>query len=163
MITSKHGYVGTRKCVKYSGTHEELRDMLKEGDIVTLLRQNDDKSHSIKITGTVLRLKEASVLIRACSEDTSIPVMCEDTRRCGNNTYEYEITSIKRFVENMLPDSPGLWKDRNGDVWIIGESALLGQLIRIDGQWHTRTVIATQSEYAEYAPFTKLTLTEASS
>ena len=27
MITSKHGYVGTRKCVKYSGTHEELRDL----------------------------------------------------------------------------------------------------------------------------------------
>ena len=51
MITSKHSYVGTRKCVKYSGTHEELRDMLKKGDIVTLLWQNDDKSESIKITG----------------------------------------------------------------------------------------------------------------
>lgn len=36
----------------YAGTHAELRDVLKKADIVTLLWQNDDKSESIKITGT---------------------------------------------------------------------------------------------------------------
>ncbi|RSX49809.1 hypothetical protein [Bifidobacterium castoris] len=32
MITSKNGYVGTMKCVKYSGPHKELRDMLDAYD-----------------------------------------------------------------------------------------------------------------------------------
>lgn len=68
MITSKHGYVGTRKCVKYSGTHEELRDMLKEGDIVTLLWQNDDKSESIKITGTLIEYDDDIALFTVGGE-----------------------------------------------------------------------------------------------
>lgn len=51
MIYSKPSCISGKKCIRYWGTHEELRDMLKEGDIVTLLWQNDDKSESIKITG----------------------------------------------------------------------------------------------------------------
>lgn len=49
MITSKHSYIGNRKCVKYSGAHKELRAMLNVGDIVTLLRQNGDKSESLTL------------------------------------------------------------------------------------------------------------------
>ena len=51
MIYSKPSYISGKKCIRYWGEHEELRIMLKEGDIVTLLWQNDDNSESIKITG----------------------------------------------------------------------------------------------------------------
>ena len=83
MITSKHGYVGTRKCVKYSGTHEELRDMLKEGDIVTLLWQNDDKSESIKITGTVTHCGLDSIDVRTSYDEEEYVLGHLPSGRCG--------------------------------------------------------------------------------
>lgn len=106
MITHKHGYVGTRKCVKYSGTHEELRDMLKEGDIVTLLWQNDDKSESIKITGTVIEYDDDIAHVRVGEEKRYYALSVQGIIA----PQIYTVTSIKRPVENIkqLPDEPGL-------------------------------------------------------
>ncbi|MEY8564747.1 hypothetical protein AALA48_08395 [Bifidobacterium pseudolongum] len=70
MITSKHSYIGNRKCVKYSGAHKELRAMLNVGDIVTLLRQNGDKSESIKITGTVRWLGRNIVTVNVMGDES---------------------------------------------------------------------------------------------
>lgn len=153
MITRKHGYVGTRKCVKYSGTHEELRDMLKEGDIVTLLWQNDDKSESIKITGTVTSRDLSSVSVRTLDDEEEYILDYPNLIAVR----KYTITNIKRPVENMLPDSPGLWTDKDDDTWIV-DDALNAIRVSYDGEWWIGGGVALPSEYAEYAPFKKVNI-----
>lgn len=157
MITSKHGYVGTRKCVKYSGTHEELRDMLKEGDIVTLLWQNDDKSESIKITGTVTNYESGIVFVRTLDEEDGHALANQNNQNVAIRR-KYTITNIRRPVENMLPDSPGPWIDRKGDTWIVSDDL---DAIRVsDGEtWLLGGYALHPYEYAEYAPFKKIDVT----
>ena len=153
MITSKHGYVGTRKCVKYSGTHEELRDMLKEGDIVTLLWQNEDKSESIKITGTVI--KHTHDAFRVCVDSETF--MVSEHPFDISSRLKYVITNIKRPVENMLPDAPGPWFDKDDDTWIV-DGDLSAIRVSYDGDWLLSGGIFLPSEYADYAPFTKINI-----
>lgn len=73
MICNKPSYVGDKKCIRYWGEHEELRDMLKVGDIVTLVWQNDDKSESIKITGTLIEYDDDIALVTVGEEKTITP------------------------------------------------------------------------------------------
>lgn len=153
MITSKHGYVGTRKCVKYSGTHEELRDMLKEGDIVTLLWQNDDKSESIKITGTVI--KHTHDAFRVCVDSETF--MVSEHPFDISSRLKYVITNIKRPVENMLPDAPGPWFDKNLDTWIVNDD-LNAIRVSCDETWLIGGGILLPSEYEDYAPFKKINI-----
>lgn len=151
MITSKHGYVGTRKCVKYSGTHEELRDMLKEGDIVTLLWQNDDKSESIKITGTVTSRDLSSVSVRTLDDEEEYILDYPNLIAVR----KYTITNIKRPVENMLPDSPGPWFDKNLDTWIVDDA--LNAIRVTDGEtWLTDLWKQSPDSYSSFAPFKKI-------
>ena len=154
MIASKHGYVGDKKCIKYSGTHEELRAMLKEGDIVTLLWQNDDKSESIKITGTVI--KHTHDVFRVCVDSETF--MVSEHPFDISSRLKYVITNIKRPVENMLPDSPGPWLDKNEDTWIVDDDF---NAIRVSfkGTWLIEGVGLAPFEYAEYAPFKKINTT----
>lgn len=153
MITSKHGYVGTRKCVKYSGTHEELRDMLKKGDIVTLLWQNEDKSESIKITGTVTSRDLSSVSVRTLDDEEEYILDYPNLIAVR----KYTITSIRRPVENMLPDSPGPWRDKNGDVWIVdGDFNALRVIFK--GTWITTGWPVRPFTYKECAPFKKINI-----
>ena len=157
MITSKHGYVGTRKCVKYSGTHEELRDMLKKGDIVTLLWQNDDKSESIKITGTVTHCGLDSIDVRTSYDEEEY--VLDNPNILARR--KYTITNIKRPVENMLPDAPGLWKDRYGCSWAVNHDET--RLVRDEkGNWLVNGPAFTLNSptLTLHAPFTKLTITE---
>lgn len=157
MITSKHGYVGTRKCVKYSGTHEELRDMLKEGDIVTLLWQNDDKSESIKITGTVTHCGLDSIDVRTSYDEEEY--VLDNPNILARR--KYTITNIRRPVENRLPDAPGLWKDRCGCSWTVNHDET--RLVRDEkGNWlvHGPAFALNSPTLTLYAPFTKLTITE---
>lgn len=157
MITSKHGYVGTRKCVKYSGTHEELRDMLKEGDIVTLLWQNDDKSESIKITGTVTHCGLDSIDVRTSYDEEEY--VLDNPNILARR--KYTITNIRRPVENRLPDAPGLWKDRCGCSWAVNHDET--RLVRDEkGNWlvHGPAFALNSPTLTLYAPFTKLTITE---
>ena len=153
MITSKHGYVGTRKCVKYSGTHEELRDMLKKGDIVTLLWQNYDKSESIKITGTVTHCGLDSIDVRTSYDEEEYVLDSPNilARR------KYTVTNIKRLVKNMLPDSPGPWFDKDDDTWIVNAD-LNAIRVSYDGDWLIGGGIFLPSEYADYAPFKKVNI-----
>lgn len=153
MITSKHGYVGTRKCVKYSGTHEELRDMLKEGDIVTLLWQNDDKSESIKITGTVTNCGLDSIDVRTSYDEEEY--VLDNPNILARR--KYKVTNIKRLVKNMLPDSPGPWFDKDDDTWIVNAD-LNAIRVSYDGEWLLSGGIMLPSEYADYAPFTKINI-----
>lgn len=153
MITTKHAYVGDRKCVKYSGTHEELRDMLKEGDIVTLLWQNYDKSESIKITGTVTEYDPDIVTVRTLDDE-------EEYFFDNPNAFairKYKVTNIRRLVENMLPDSPGPWTDKNLDTWIVDDD-LNAIRVSFDGIWLIGGVELSPFEYAEYAPFKKISI-----
>lgn len=157
MITSKHGYVGTRKCVKYSGTHEELRDMLKEGDIVTLLWQNDDKSESIKITGTVTHCGLDSIDVRTSYDEEEY--VLDNPNILARQ--KYTITNIRRPVENRLPDAPGLWKDRCGFSWAVNHDET--RLVRDEkGNWLVNgpAFALNSPTLTLYAPFTKLTITE---
>lgn len=153
MITSKHGYVGTRKCVKYSGTHEELRDMLKEGDIVTLLWQNDDKSESIKITGAVTHCGLDSIDVRTSYDEEEY--VLDNPNVLARR--KYTITSIKRPVENMLPDAPGPWFDKNLDTWIVNDD--LNAIRVTDGEtWLTDLWKQSPDSYSSFAPFKKINI-----
>lgn len=153
MITSKHGYVGTRKCVKYSGTHEELRDMLKEDDIVTLLWQNEDKSESIKITGTVTHCGLDSIDVRTSYDEEEY--VLDNPNILARQ--KYAITNIRRPVENMLPDAPGPWTDKNDDTWIVDDD-LSAIRVSCDGEWWIGGGMILPSEYAGYAPFKKINI-----
>lgn len=155
MITSKHSYVGTRKCVKYSGTHEELRDILKEDDIVTLLWQNYDKSESIKITGTVTHCGLDSIDVRTSYDEEEY--VLDNPNILARQ--KYTITNIRRLVENMLPDAPGPWVGKNLDTWIVNKD-LNAIRVSYDGEWLLSGGIMLPSEYAEYAPFTKINVIE---
>ena len=70
---------------------------------------------------------------------------------------KYTITNIKRPVENMLPDSPGLWTDKDDDTWIV-DDALNAIRVSYDGEWLIGGGLALPSEYAEYAPFKKVNI-----
>lgn len=155
MITSKHGYVGTRKCVKYSGTHEELRDMLKVGDIVTLLWQNDDKSESIKVTGTVTRCGLGSVDVRTSYDEEEY--IFDNPNILARR--KYTITRIRRPLENMLPDSPGPWLDKNEDTWIVDDD--LNAIRVTDAKtWLTDIWKQSPDSYSRFAPFKKIDVIE---
>lgn len=155
MITSKHGYVGTRKCVKYSGTHEELRDMLKVGDIVTLLWQNDDKSESIKVTGPVTRCGLGSVDVRTSYDEEEY--IFDNPNILARR--KYTITRIRRPLENMLPDSPGPWLDKNEDTWIVDDD--LNAIRVTDAKtWLTDIWKQSPDSYSRFAPFKKIDVIE---
>lgn len=153
MITSKNGYVGTMKCVKYSGTHEELRDMLKEGDIVTLLWQNDDKSESIKITGTVTVTSHdlSSVIVRTLDDEEEYILDYPNLIAVR----KYTVASIKRPIENIMPDAPGPWSDRFGDTWIVDDD-LDAIHVSDEETWVISGCVLHPYEYAARAPFKKI-------
>lgn len=151
MICNKPSYVGDKKCIRYWGEHEELRDMLKVGDIVTLVWQNDDKSESIKITGTLIEYDDDIALVTVGEEKNYYAL----SGRGIIAPRIYTITNIKRPVGNMLPDAPGPWFDKNEDTWIVNED-LDAIRISYDDDWLIGGEIMLPSEYAEYAPFKKI-------
>lgn len=157
MITSKHGYVGTRKCVKYSGTHEELRDMLKVDDLVTLRRQNSDNTERIEIVGTVNRIFRDSVFVLVNGVQSLYQI--HDPYDQNIKPYEFLVTLIGRPVKDKLPDHPGLWRDSEGDVWCVNNN-LDAICIKSRHFWDFRGHRTINCEYKKYAPFTELTITE---
>lgn len=146
MITSKEKIANGKKYIYYSGRHDELRDMLKEGDLATLLWQNEDTSESIKISGVVKHIGGIGVHMSVCG---SSKVLIIEGDCC------YKVTSIKRPVENLLPDSPGPWSDKNEDTWIVDDD-LDAIRVSYDGEWSIAGWGKSPSEYAEYAPFKKI-------
>ena len=157
MITSRHGYVGTRKCVEYSGTHAELRDMLKIDDLVSLRRQNSDNTESIEIVGTVNRILHDSVFVLV----NGVESLCQLCDLCDHNirSYEFLVTLIRRPVKDKLPDHAGLWRDSEGNVWCVNNN-LNALCIKSDGCWDFRGFCSFKDEYRRFAPFTELTITE---
>ena len=127
--------------------------MLRKGDIVTLLWQNDDKSESIKITGTVTSRCEYAVYFIVDGEKHAYAI--DDRSIMARRIYT--ITKIRRPVENMLPDSPGLWLDKNYDTWIVNDD-LNAIRVSCDGDWLIGGGIMLPSEYADYAPFKKINI-----
>lgn len=153
MICNKPSYVGDKKCIRYWGEHEELRDMLKEGDIVTLLWQNDAKVESIKITGTVTEHDPDIVTVRTLDDEERYALNNPNVAALR----KYTITKIRRPVENMLPDSPGPWFDKNEDTWIVDDD-LDAIRVSYDGEWSIAGWGKSPSEYAKYAPFKKINI-----
>lgn len=153
MICNKPSYVGDKKCIRYWGEHEELRDMLKVGDIVTLVWQNDDKSESIKVTGPVTRCGLDSVDVR--TRDDEEEYIFDNPNILAKR--KYTITRIRRPLENMLPDSPGPWLDKDDATWIVNAD-LNAIRVSYDGDWLIGGGIFLPSEYAEYAPFKKINI-----
>ena len=153
MIYSKPSYISGKKCIRYWGEHEELRDMLKEGDIVTLLWQNDDKSESIKITGTVTHCGLDSIDVRTSYDEEEY--VLDNPNVLARR--KYTVTNIRRPIENMLPDSPGPWVGKNLDTWIVNDD-LNAIRVSYDGEWLLSGGIMLPSEYAEYAPFKKVNI-----
>lgn len=146
MIVSKEKIANGKKYIYYSGRHDELRDMLKEGDLATLLWQNEDTSESIKISGVVKHIGDIGVHMSVCG---SSKVLIIEGDCC------YKVTSIKRPVENMLPDSPGPWFDKNLDTWIVDDA--LNAIRVTDGEtWLTDLWKQSPDSYSSFAPFKKI-------
>lgn len=150
MIYSKPSCISGKKCIRYWGTHEELRDMLEEGDLATMLMQNEDNTESIKISGVVKHIGDIGVHMSVCG---SSRVFTIEGDCC------YTVTSIKRPVENMLPDSPGPWRDKNGDVWIV-DGDLHALKVIVKGIWITTGLPVRPFTYKECAPFKKVNIIE---
>lgn len=149
MITSRDIVVNSKKYVCYAGVHDELRDMLKEGDLATLLMQNEDNTENIKVRGVVKHVGDVGVHMSVCgfSKVFNIEGDC-----C------YKVTLIKRPVENLrLPDKAGLWQDSNGAIWLV-DYALRARYIRNSvGTWVSESNFLDCSDYGLFAPFTKIT------
>ena len=137
----------------YAGTHAELRDVLKKADIVTLLWQNDDKSESIKITGTVTHCGLDSIDVRTSYDEEEY--VLDNPNILARR--KYTVTNIKRLVKNMLPDSPGPWFDKDDDTWIVNAD-LNAIRVSCDGEWWIGGGMILPSEYADYAPFKKINI-----
>lgn len=150
MIVSKEKIANGKQYIYYSGRHDELRDMLKEGDLATLLMQNEDNTENIKISGVVKHKSEYTVAICACGSIKVLNV---------NSEYGYTVTSIKRPVENMLPDSPGPWFDKDDNTWIVDDN--LNAIRVTDGEtWLTDLWKQSPDSYSSFAPFKKLDVTK---
>lgn len=68
------------------------------------------------------------------------------------------MTSPSAPVVRDVPDSPGRWKDRSGDVWEVNDSPLVavcrGRRGDEDRGWHSPQ--QTQWHFKEWAPWTRL-------
>lgn len=126
--------------------------MLKEGDLATLLMQNEDNTENIKISGVVKHVGDIGVHMSVCG---SSKVFIIEGDCC------YKVTSIKRPVENMLPDSPGLWKDSHGCSWAVNHE--VARMVRDDeGNWLANGAAFHLANNAldGRAPFTKINIIE---
>lgn len=59
-----------------------------------------------------------------------------------------------------LPDKPGLWRDREGDIWLVAtrEGRLVPWLVRGGGEWDVpqTTWDMNDPDFAQPAPFTRI-------
>lgn len=155
-MRSEHVMINGKAYIRYDGPHDELVGIVRKGDLVTLLWQNDDdQSESIKITGTVTKHDPNHVTISCFGEEMRYTLKYSSVIAF----MKYVVTNIRRPVDNMLPDSPGLWSDKSHDTWIVDDN-LNAQLISYGRGWMIGAEEYSPSEYAGYAPFTKLTITE---
>ena len=155
-MRSEHVPINGKAYIRYDGPHDELVSAMRQGDLVTLLWQNDDdKTESITIPGTVEKhnLDHVTVIVDDDEERYALKHSSVIAFR------KYVVTNIKRPVDNMLPDSPGLWSDKRDYIWIVADNRN-AQLISCNKAWMTGVRVSLPSEYARYAPFTKLTLTK---
>lgn len=153
-MRSKRISINGKRYILYEGKHSELIDIMKEGDLVTLLRRSEDGSEVAKIIGVVKFTGMAFVGVSVAGANRTYSV--DQSSECPP---AYKVTCIKRPVEGMLPDSPGPWLDKDGDTWIVNDD-LNAMRVSSDGTWWLGGGVLTSSEYAEYAPFTKLTTIE---
>lgn len=144
--------------IRYDGPHDELVGIVRKGDLVTLRMQTDDGVESIKVTGTVT----------AAPADnwTGVSVGADDrpyrVSSTGNARNGYMVMCVKRPIENVLPDSPGLWADDDGAVWCVLKNDRAYCIRYESGNWQDDmpTCLAPIALLADRVPFTKLTLTE---
>ena len=158
-MRTKRISINGKRYIRYEGTHSELIDIMKEGDLVTLLRRSEDGSEVAKIIGVVKFHGMYFVGVSVAGANRTYSVE-------PSNEYPsaYKVTCVKRPVENMLtlPDSPGLWKGINGAVWCVLKNDHAYCIRDEYGDWQDDmpTCLAPIALLADRAPFTKLTLTE---
>lgn len=101
----------------------------------------------------------------SCGTFTCWKVAAEE--RSGIYPVEGELTNydIDHFEvkkpEPKMPDSPGLWKDKDGDIWVVNDNKTEARSLRTDGFWSSWGCInRLDGGLGHYAPFTRCTLTD---
>lgn len=153
MITSKQINFHGKEYIHYAGTHDELCRMLRVGDLVTMRRHDADNVESVAIVGTVTEICGNVVTVSVAGGESD----CITGRQSSKPPFLYAVTAIKRPVENMLPDSPGPWADKDDDTWIV-DNDLNAIRVSCDGEWWIGGGIILPSEYAGHAPFKKINI-----
>lgn len=107
---------GDTTYIHYYGTHDELRKVVQEGDTVRLRRALPGGIEFVTVQGVVTDIEGRNILtVRSVGVTTSYILKRPD----GKPPYMYELMDVLRPVENKMPDSAGLWRDRRGNVWLI--------------------------------------------
>lgn len=153
MITSKQINFHGKEYIHYAGTHDELCRMLRVGDLVTMRRHDADNVESVAIVGTVTEICGDVVTVSVAGGECD----CITGRQSSKPPFLYAVTAIKRPVENMLPDSPGPWADKDDDTWIV-DNDLNAIRVSCDGEWWIGGGLILPSEYAVHAPFKKINI-----
>lgn len=141
--------------IHYHGTHDELRKVVQEGDTVKLLKALPDGSEYRIICGIVDGVGRNSLDVMS----VGIATQCTLKRPDGKPPYLYKLMDVLHPVENKMPDSSGMWRDRRDNVWLIDDT-LRGYVFSRYGCWTARPISADLNWYADGSPFTKLTITE---
>lgn len=142
-------YLDGEHYIDFHGTHDELCEIVQEGDIVTLRSALPDAGQLRIIQGIVMHINGDVLGVKAVRRVTP----------CSLNYYE--LMGVMRPDKNMLPDSPGLWEDRRGCSWAVNHDET--RLVRDEkGNWlvHGPAFPLNSPTLTLHAPFTKLTITE---
>lgn len=73
--------------------------------------------------------------------------------------HEIDHFEVKKLKPKM-PDSPGLWKDKEGSIWMVDEKMEEARCIWGEAFWRLRTVPVYLRGLENAAPFTRCTLTD---
>ncbi len=143
--------------IRYEATRDEWPLTPRVGDFVTLRRQNEDGTERAEYIGTVMDIYDDP--LDGCDVvDVSV---ADSIHSCRIRGCEFEVKCIRRPVENVIPDHPGLWKDKNGNIWIVAKDLTM-RCVRFSGEWSLDRLRLSydRSTLSKYAPFTKLSITE---
>ena len=80
-------------------------------------------------------------------------IRADDVTVVIHSTHETDDDRTRLF----LPDRPGLWRDREGDLWIADRSGD-AYVLTVDGDWCTIDEPSHERELAEFAPFSPIRL-----
>lgn len=167
-MKTKRISINGKRYIRYYGSADELAEIMTVGDLVTLYGQSEDGSEISKVIGVVNSFFEDCVSVTVAGVER-VYFFKRPGITPPAGVLVHAITCVKHpdvmpERPDVMPDGPGLWRDKRGCVWAVeGEHEAAWQIYDENGRMNIRKAGKYANYLTEYAPFTKLTLSEASS